>query len=83
MKNVDRTIFQQNIDKLLSSVIRNNASFRITASSGNVILLSQTRYQSLLDNIYLLSQPHLVSRIKEGENEAPDDMETFHFHDSY
>ena len=77
------TIFQQNIDKLLSSVIRNNASFRISTSSGNVILLSQTCYQSLLDSIYLLSQPCLVSRIKEGEKEAPDDMETFHFHDSY
>ena len=83
MKTVDITIFQQNIDKLLSSVIPNNASFRITAPSGNVILLSQTRYQSLLDSIYLLSQPCLVSRIKEGENEAPDDMETFRFHDSY
>lgn len=83
MKTVDITIFQQNIDKLLSSVIRNNASFRITAPIGNVILLSQTRYQSLLDSIYLLSQPCLVSRIKEDENEAPDDMETFHFHDSY
>lgn len=55
----------------------------ITSPSGNVILLSQTRYQSLLDSIYLLSQPCLVSRIKEGENEATDDMETFHFHDSY
>lgn len=83
MKTVDITIFQQSIDKLLSSVIHNNASFRITAPSGNVILLSQTRYQSLLDSIYLLSQPCLISRIKEGENEAPDDMETFHFHDSY
>lgn len=83
MKTVDITIFQQNIDKLLSSVICNNASFRITAPSGNVILLIQTRYQSLLDSIYLLSQPCLVSRIKEGENEAPDDMETFHFHDFY
>lgn len=83
MKTVDITIFQQNIDKLLSSVIPNNASFRITVPSGNVILLSQTRYQSLLDSIYLLSQPCLVSRIKEGENEAPSDMETFHFHDSY
>ena len=55
----------------------------ITSPIGNVILLSQTRYQSLLDSIYLLSQPCLVSRIKEGENEATDDMETFHFHDSY
>lgn len=83
MKTVDITIFQQNIDKLLSSVIPNNASFRITVPSGNVILLSQTRYRSLLDSIYLLSQPCLVSRIKEGENEAPNDMETFHFHDFY
>lgn len=83
MKTVDITIFQQSIDKLLSSVIPNNASFRITAPSGNVVLLSQTRCQSLLDSIYLLSQPCLVSRIKEGENEVPDDRETFHFHDSY
>lgn len=49
----------------------------MTTKNGNAILLSEEDYNALLETVYLMSQPGLVSKIKEGEKEKASEMSKF------
>lgn len=54
----------KNFLQLMEHARDDNSQFRITAESGNVVLLSEETYQNLMVTLELLSTPGLMSGIK-------------------
>lgn len=74
---INITEFKNNLSSKVDSVIKNNKPIKVTTKSGNAILISEANYNSILETIYIMSQPGLVSKIKEGEKEEISKMEKF------
>lgn len=69
--------FRKNLFTTIDGVIEFNEAVTISSKRGNAILVSEEEYNSMLETIYLTSQPGLVEKIKEGENENIDEMKEF------
>ena len=66
--------FRNNTFNILNSVFDNDECISVTTEKGNVVILSESKYNSLLETIYLNSQKNLVGKIKEGEKERISSM---------
>ena len=69
--------FKNNLDSCLESVVKNNEEIVITTKRGNAVVVSEERYHSLLETLYLSSQKGLVDKIKEGEKEDISEMSEY------
>lgn len=65
---------RKNLDDLLDAVLEYDKPVRITTQKGNAVLIREGEYRSLLETLYLMSEPGLVEKIKEGEKENVSDM---------
>lgn len=74
METTNVTELRKNIFSTIDAVIKYNEPVRVTTKNGNVVLLSEEDYNALLETVYLMSQPGLVSKIKEGEKEKVTEM---------
>lgn len=77
MATTNVTELRKNLFSTVDSVIKFNEPVQVTTKNGNAILLSEEDYNALLETVYLMSQPGLVSKIKEGENERTSEMSEF------
>ncbi len=77
MMSTNITELWKNLFSTIDSVIKYNEPIQVTTKSGNAILISEEDYNALLETVYLMSQPGLVSKIKEGENEDVSKMKKF------
>lgn len=71
------TELRKNLYGTIDYVIKFNEPVQVTTKNGNAVLLSESDYNSLLETVYLMSQPGLVKRIKEGEKEKTSELSTF------
>lgn len=71
------TELRKTLFNTVDSVIRFNEPVQVTTKNGNAVLISEADYDALLETVYLMSQPNLVSRIKEGEKEDASKMSKF------
>lgn len=69
MRTTNVTKLRKNLFNIIDSVIKYNEPVQVTTKNGNAVLLSEEDYNALLETVYLMSQPGLVSKIKEGEKE--------------
>lgn len=77
MATTNVTELRKNLFSTVDSVIKFNEPVQVTTKNGNAILLSEEDYNALLETVYLMSQPGLVSKIKEGEKERTSEMSEF------
>ena len=77
MATTNVTELRKNLFSTVDSVIKFNEPVQVTTKNGNAILLSEENYNALLETVYLMSQPGLVSKIKEGEKERTSEMFEF------
>ncbi|MDY6070190.1 MAG: type II toxin-antitoxin system Phd/YefM family antitoxin [Bacilli bacterium] len=77
MATTNVTELRKNLFSTVDSVIKFNEPVQVTTKNGNAILLSEEDYNALLETVYLMSQPGLVSKIKEGEKEKASEMSKF------
>lgn len=77
MATTNVTELRKNLFSTVDSVIKFNEPVQVTTKNGNAILLSEEDYNTLLETVYLMSQPGLVSKIKEGEKERASEMSAF------
>lgn len=66
MQNTNITQARSDLFKLASSCIRFNNVVNINTKEGNVIMLSEEDYNSLLETIYLAGIPGMIESIIEG-----------------
>lgn len=69
--------FKKNM-KIVEKVVDENIIVRIKTKKGNAIIMSEKDYNSLTETVYLASQPSLFKKIKDGEKEDINEMETYH-----
>lgn len=60
---------RKNIFKTMNNVVNFDDHICVTTKNGNVVILSETEYNGMLETIHLLSQKGFLERIKEGEKE--------------
>ena len=77
MATTNVTELRKNLFSTVDSVIKFNEPVQVTTKNGNAILLSEEDYNALLETVYLMSQPGLVCKIKEGEKERISEMSGF------
>ena len=77
MATTNVTELRKNLFSMVDSVIKFNEPVQVTTKNGNAILLSEEDYNALLETVYLMSQPGLVSKIKESEKERTSEMSEF------
>lgn len=60
---------KNNLSSYIDSVLDFDEHFIVTTRKGNVVVLSEVEYNSMIETLYIMSQKGLVKRIKEGERE--------------
>ena len=69
MKTVTATEARKDLFNLLKRSVRGHRQFRITHKYGDVVLLSQEDYESLLETLELLSTPGLLKSVRQARRE--------------
>lgn len=77
------TELRKNLYNAVDSVIEYNEPIQITSKKGNAVLISEDDYNSLIETVYIMSNPGLVKKIKEGEKEDTKKMSKFNLDEEW
>jgi len=69
VKSLTATQARKELFTLLKRSVRGHRQYRITHRQGDVVLLSQEDYESLLETLELLSTPGLLRSIRRARRE--------------
>ncbi len=69
MKTYTATEARRELFTLLKRSVRGHQQFRITHKAGDVVVLSQEDYESLLETLELLSTPGLLKSVRQARRE--------------
>lgn len=69
MTTLTATAARQQLFQLLEKSVKGHVPVKITTKSGDVILISQEDYESLLETLELLSTPGMLKSIKEAKGD--------------
>jgi antitoxin YefM len=77
MSITNATELRKKLFETLKNVIEYNESVTVNTKKGNAVILSESDYNDIMETLYILSQGNLVNKIKEGEKEDVNKMETY------
>ncbi len=66
---INVTLLRKDLFKTIDNVIQYNDPVIISTKKGNAVIISEEEFKSMQETIYLISQPGLLEKIKEGEKE--------------
>ena len=66
---INVTLLRKELFKTIDNVIQYNDPVIISTKKGNAVIISEEEFKSMQETIYLISQPGLLEKIKEGEKE--------------
>lgn len=66
MMNTNVTNFRKNIYNVLEQTLKYNEPVNISTKDGNVVVISEADYNSLIETLYLTSNPKLKDTIING-----------------
>lgn len=66
MPTTNATALRKNLFGTIENVIAYNEAVTITSKSGNVVMISESDYNALMETVFLMSNPAFM----EGYNEA-------------
>ena len=75
MMNINITNARAELYKLASSCIKYNNVININTKEGNVIMMSEEDYNSLMESLYLAGIPGMYESIIRGSNAKIEDCE--------
>ena len=67
MTTLTATEARQNLFHLVKKSVKGHVPVRITSKAGDVVLISEGDYESLLETLELLSTPGMLKSIKEAK----------------
>lgn len=70
MNNISIKNFTNNLSKILENTVKYNEPIGIVTDyiDGNVVLISETEYNSIMETLFLLSNPKVKEELIEGKN---------------
>ena len=73
MTTTSITNFRKNIYKMMENTVRYNEPVSIATKDGNAVMISQEEYNSLVETLYLNSQPGMRDKLLDGLNTPLED----------
>ena len=83
MTTIHISNFRKNLVNTVESVIDFDEPITITTNKGNIFIVSESSYNSMLESLYLMKQKNLVVKIKEGENESLSSMKKYNQNEAW
>ena len=77
MNITNLSVLRKNLFGSIENVIEFNETITVSTKKGNAVIISEEDYKALIETVYLISQPGLVEKIKEGEKEDIDSMPSY------
>ena len=74
MPTANKANFENNLSEYLRAVVSRGEKIQISTDDGSAVLISTAEYNSLMETLYLNSNPAMSNHILEGRS---DDEETF------
>ena len=71
------SVLRKDLFNSIDKVIEFNETITVNTKIGNAVIISEEEFNSMLETIYLVSQPGLLEKIKKGEKEDIDSMTTY------
>ena len=68
---------RKNLFGSLETVVEYNDTITVNTKKGNAVIISEEEYNAMRETIFRASQPGLIQRIKEGENEDISSMPVY------
>ena len=75
--NIDIKELNNNLVSLICKVISDDEIIAVNTKNGNAVIISEEKYNSLCETIYLNSQPGLIESVKKAEKEDIDSMKSY------
>ena len=60
--------FRKSISNFIKQTIQNNEQIHITTKNGNVVVISEEKYNNLMETLYLTSSEEMKKKIIDGKN---------------
>ncbi len=73
MKSINSTSAREQIYKLIEEVINTNIPVQISSKKGNVVMISEMDWNSIMETLYLVSIPEMRESIIKGLNTPVED----------
>ena len=67
----------QDLLELINKALKCDEPITVETNKGNVVIISKEKYNSMIETIYLVSQPGLVESIKQAEKEDTNSMKEY------
>ncbi|MBR4072891.1 MAG: type II toxin-antitoxin system Phd/YefM family antitoxin [Clostridia bacterium] len=68
MTNTNITNFRQNIFEYINQAVEFNDIINVNTKNGNAVILSESDYNSLVETLYLSTNPKVKNEIIAGKN---------------
>lgn len=81
--NTNATNLRKNLFSYLDSTIEYNDIINVNTKKGNVIIISETEYNGLLETLYLLSDPIMREKLEATKNITDEDYKVFEWEEEY
>lgn len=73
METVNATQCRKELFSILDAVVSGNERCVVTTKNGNAVIVSEEAWNSLMETLYILSDPEMLSSIEESESEYPEE----------
>ena len=77
MKTIKVSSLNKSLSGVIAKVVEEKEIISIKTQKGNAVIVPESFYNALAETIYLASQPGLLDKILNGENEDIDSMPLF------
>ena len=61
------SVLRKDLFNSIDKVIEYNETITVNTKKGNAVIISEEEFNSMIETIYLVSQPGLLEKIKKGE----------------
>ena len=83
MEKINIVDFYQTLSETIEKVVENSETFVIQTDKGNAVIVPEASFNSILETIYLDSQPLLLEKIKCGEKESVDSLISYNIDEEW
>lgn len=66
MKITNAENFRDNLSEMIDELIKSNEQLKVTTEIGNVVVLSESYYNGIMETLRIYSNPHEKEKIIEG-----------------
>lgn len=73
MKITTAENFRDNLSEMIDELIKSNEQLKVTTETGNVVVLSESHYNGIMETLRIYSNPQEKEKIIEGLHTTIDD----------